>query len=97
MKKVKNIYYAETKEERQKIGGFYTTGLVLELEDGRMFRSQATDPIMAFEEFKPTTKEDVQQQIDRLTRELKDMDSNSARYPSVWDERVDLIQLLKTL
>ena len=50
MKKVKNIYYAETLEEKKKIGGHYITGLVIELEDGRFFRQQSTDPIMSFEE-----------------------------------------------
>jgi len=52
MKKVKQIYYAETKEEREEVGGFYITGLVIELEDGRFFRQQSTDVIMSFEEVK---------------------------------------------
>jgi len=50
MKKIKNIYYAETPDEKKKIGGTYITGLVIELEDGRLFRQQSTDPIMSFEE-----------------------------------------------
>ena len=52
MKKIKNIYYAETPEEKKMIGGNYITGLVIELEDGRLFRQQSTDPIMSFEEVK---------------------------------------------
>jgi len=50
MKKVKNIYYTETREERS---GIYDTGLVIELEDGRFFRAQTTDVIVPFEEFNP--------------------------------------------
>ncbi len=36
-------------------------------------------------------KEEIQQKIDSLTRELKAMDSDNPRYPTIWDERVDLI------
>lgn len=52
MKKVINIYFAETPEELETIGGNYCTGLVIELEDGRKFRAQSTDPLMSFEEIK---------------------------------------------
>lgn len=56
MKKVKNLYYCETKEELEEIGGYYVTGLVIELEDGRLFRQQSTDPVVSFEELKKTKK-----------------------------------------
>ena len=50
MKKVVNIYFAETLKDKVEIGGSYVTGLVLELEDGRWFRHQSTDRLMSFEE-----------------------------------------------
>ena len=49
LKKVKNVYYDETGKFA---GGNYATGLVIELEDGRMFRAQSSDVIMAFEQIK---------------------------------------------
>ncbi len=49
MKKVKQIYYDK------KISGNYSTGLVIELEDGTFLRHQSTDAVMPFEEFIPTT------------------------------------------
>ena len=52
IKKVKNIYFAETESEKEKIGGHFTTGLVIELEDGRFLRQQSSDIIMPFEEIK---------------------------------------------
>ena len=58
MKKVKNIYYAETKKEKEETGGNFITGLVIELEDGRLFRQQSTDIIMSFEEIKKEIKKD---------------------------------------
>ena len=53
MKKVKNIYYATTKEELEELGD-YSTGLVIELEDGRMFRGLSESALVAFTEFKPS-------------------------------------------
>jgi len=50
MKKVKNVFYTDKKEE---VGGHYSSGLVLELEDGTFLRGQTTDPIMSFEPFTP--------------------------------------------
>lgn len=54
MKKVVNIYYtSETKE----VGGHYSTGLILELEDGTKLRHQSTDPVMTFEPFTNLSKD----------------------------------------
>lgn len=44
MKKVKNIYLGAPEE----MGADFATGLVIELEDGTMFRHQSTDPIQPF-------------------------------------------------
>ncbi len=46
MQKVKNIWYTNNNEE---IGGHYSTGLILELEDGTKLRHNSTDPVMTFE------------------------------------------------
>ena len=48
MEKVKNIRYTNKKDVT---GGHYSTGLILELEDGTFLRHQSTDPIMTFEVF----------------------------------------------
>lgn len=56
MKKIKNLYFVETKEEFEEIGGHYSTGLVIELKDGRLFRQQSTDVIMSFEPISPKKK-----------------------------------------
>lgn len=47
MKKVKSIYYDKA------VGGAYSTGLVIVLEDGTTLRHQTTDPVLTFEQFYP--------------------------------------------
>ena len=44
--KVKSIYYFDQLEDSS------TTGLFIEMEDGRIYRHQSTDPIMPFERVK---------------------------------------------
>ncbi|MFH1972126.1 MAG: hypothetical protein ABIJ18_01470 [archaeon] len=49
--KVKNIYYYDNLEGT-------ATGLFIEMEDGRIFRHQSTDPIMPFERVRKLPQED---------------------------------------
>lgn len=51
MKKVKQVWYSDSTEG---VGGHYSTGLILELEDGTFVRHQSTDPVMPFEKFAPS-------------------------------------------
>jgi hypothetical protein len=43
------------------------------------------------------SKEELQRQIDELTYDLKNMDSQDNRYGRVWDERVELKSQLQEL
>ena len=49
--KVKSIYYFDQSEDsRAQVST--ATGLFIEMEDGRIYRHQSTDPIMPFERVK---------------------------------------------
>lgn len=52
LNRVRNIYYADknVRIEHEDLFGSSATGLILELEDGRLLRAQSTDVIMSFEE-----------------------------------------------
>ena len=52
LKMVKRVYFADTEELKELIGGDSCTGLVFELEDGTLLRGQSTDVIMPFEKIK---------------------------------------------
>ena len=49
--KVKNIYYFDQLEHGS------GTGLFIEMEDGRIYRNQSTDPIIPFERVKELPEE----------------------------------------
>lgn len=53
MKKVKNVWFVENKKQ---LSSIYCTGLIIELEDGRLLAQQSTDVIMPFEELKHNTE-----------------------------------------
>lgn len=56
MKLIKNIYILETKNEFEVAGGTYTTGLILELEDGQFIRQQSDSVLMPYEPVKNPSK-----------------------------------------
>lgn len=56
MKLIKNIYLLETKNELEVAGGTYTTGLILELEDGQFIRQQSDSVLMPYEPVKNPTR-----------------------------------------
>jgi len=53
VKRVKQIWFSDNNERPQEVVGYYSTGLVLELEDGTFLRHQQGGALIPFERFTP--------------------------------------------
>lgn len=77
MHKVKNIFYVE-KDPQEVLGG-YATGLVLELEDGRMIKQSSTDVIQPFSPVSAEIKEKKQISAHQFKQVYEDLGINLSK------------------